>query len=141
MIILGKARISEVTAYFNSNIKSVWNVVTNNSDYKWRSDIKKIEILNSGKEFIEYTNSGNATRFIITKKIEYNEYEFNMENKMFTGFWNGHFSETETGGTKIIFKENILIKNPIINVLSYFLMDLKKMQNTYISDLKKKLGE
>lgn len=70
---MGKARTSEVTAYFNSNIKSVW-----------------------------------------------------MENKMFTGFWTGYFLETETGGTKIIFKENILIKNSIIKILSYFFMDLKK---------------
>ncbi len=60
---------------------------------------------------------------------------------MFTGFWTGHFSETENGGTKIVFVENIFIKNPIIKILSYFFMDLKKMQNTYILDLKKKLGE
>ncbi|GKX65705.1 hypothetical protein [Inconstantimicrobium mannanitabidum] len=137
---MGKARTSEVTAYFNSNINAVWDVVTNNKDCEWRSDIEKIEILNEG-EFIEYTGNGNSTKFIITKKKSYSEYEFNMENKMFTGSWTGHFSETENGGTKIIFKENILIKNPIIRVLSYFLMDLKKMQNTYILDLKKKLVE
>lgn len=136
-----KARTSEVTAYFDSDIKSVWNVVTNNKDYKWRSDIERIEIVDDGKEFVEYVHSGNSTKFIITKKNEYSEYEFNMENKMFTGFWTGHFSETETGGTKIIFIENISVKNPIIKVLAYFIMDLKKMQNTYISDLKKKLGE
>jgi len=138
---LGKARISEITAYFNSNIKSVWSVVTNNSNCKWRSDIERIEIINHGKEFIEYTHNGNATKFIITKKNEYSEYEFNMGNKMFTGFWSGNFSETETGGTKIVFKETIFIRNPIIKVLSYFFMDLKKMQNTYISDLTKELGE
>lgn len=137
---MGKVRTSEVTTYFNSNIKVVWDVVTNNKEYKWRSDIEKIEILNEG-EFIEYTGNGNSTKFIITKKKPYSEYEFNMKNKMFTGSWTGHFFETENGGTKIIFKENILIKNPIIRVLSYFLMDLKKMQNTYILDLKKKLGE
>lgn len=138
---MGKARISEITAYFNSNIKSVWDVVTNNSDYNWRSDIKRIEVLNDGKEFIEYTHNGNATKFTITKKNEYSEYKFNIENKMFTGSWSGYFSETEAGGTKIIFKESIFIKNPIIKVLSYILMDLKKIQNTYILDLKKELGE
>ena len=60
---------------------------------------------------------------------------------MFTGFWTGTFSETEAGGTKIVFKENIFIKNPIIWFLSFFLMDLRKIQDTYISDLKKELGE
>lgn len=138
---MSKARISEVTAYFNSDIKSVWDVVTNTSDCKWRSDIERIEVLSDGKEFVEYTHGGNATKFMITKKNEHTQYEFNMENKMFNGFWSGYFSKTEDGGTKIIFKENIFIKNPIIRVISYFIMDLKKLQNTYISDLKKELGE
>lgn len=139
--ILGKSRVSEITAEFNSNIKSLWNTVTDNNDYSWRSDIERIEIYNDKKEFIEYTHNGIATKFTITKKDKYSEYAFNMENKMFTGFWIGHFSETENGGTKIIFKENIFIKNPIIIVISYLFMDLKKIQNTYISDLRKKLGE
>ncbi|OSB18721.1 hypothetical protein B2H94_06325 [Clostridium sporogenes] len=136
-----KPRTAEVTAHLQSDIKFVWNVVTNNNDYKWRSDIEKIEIINDGKEFIEYTPNGITTKFFITKKEEYSQYEFSMGNKMFTGFWTGHFSETENGGTKIVFVENIFIKNPIIKILSYFFMDLKKMQNTYILDLKKKLGE
>ncbi|WP_026884582.1 hypothetical protein [Clostridium akagii] len=136
-----KPKISEVTAYFNSNVESVWNAVTNNIDYKWRSDIEKIEIVNAGKEFIEYTHRGNTTKFVITKNKKYSEYEFNMGNKMFTGFWTGHFSKTEIGGTKVIFNENIFVRNPIINALWYFFVDLKKIQNTYILDLKKKLGE
>lgn len=136
-----KERISQITAYFSSNIKSVWNVVTNNSDYKWRSDIEKIEIVNAGKEFIEYTQRGNSIKFIITKRNQYSEYEFNMGNKIFTGYCTGHFSETENGGTKMIFTENISVKNPVIKVLSYYFMDLNKKQNTYIMDLKKKLGE
>ncbi|EKN37862.1 hypothetical protein CFSAN001627_24731 [Clostridium botulinum CFSAN001627] len=116
-----KPRTAEVTAYLQSDIKSVWNVVTNNNDYKWRSDIEKIEIINDGKEFIEYTPSGIATKFFITKKEEHSQYKFSMGNKMFTGFWTGHFSETKNGGTKIVFVENIFIKNPIIKILSYFL--------------------
>lgn len=139
--ILGKARVAEITAEFNSDVESVWNTVTNNSDYNWRSDIERVEIYNDGKEFFEYTHNGIATKFIITKKDKFREYAFDMENEMFTGFWTGHFSETESGGTKIVFKENILIKNPIIRIISYIFMDLKKMQNTYISDLRKKLGE
>ena len=139
--ILGKARVAEITAEFNSNIKAVWDTVTNNNEYSWRSDIERVEVYNDGKEFIEYTHNGIDTKFVITNKDEYSEYAFNIENKMFTGFWNGSFSETENGGTKIVFKENIFIKNPIIRVISYCFMDLKKIQNTYISDLRKKLGE
>lgn len=88
-----------------------------------------------------FGESKSITNSSIFKKNEYSEYEFNIENKRFTGFWTGYFSETETGGTKIVFTENIFIKNPIIKVLSYFFMDLRKMQKIYVSDLKKKLGE
>jgi hypothetical protein len=136
-----RERKSEIIAYLNSDIKSVWDVVTNNRDFKWRSDIEGIEIFNDGKEFIEYHKKGASTKFKITKKREFREYEFNMENKMFTGFWTGYFFEVENGGTKIIFKENIFIKNPIIAILSYIFMNLKKIQTTYVEDLKKKLRE
>lgn len=42
----------------------------------------------------------------------------------------------ETGETKIIF-----FNNSIIKILSYFLIDLNKMQNIYISNFKKELSE
>lgn len=138
---MSKARQSEIIAIFKSDIKTVWNVVTNNSDYKWRSDIERIDIIDNGNAFVEYTPNGISTKFIITKKDLYNRYEFNIENRNFTGFWIGNFSRTENEGTKIVFTENIFIKNLLIRVLSYLFMDLKKIQNTYVLDLKRKLGE
>jgi hypothetical protein len=139
---MSKARKSKIIAIFKSDIKSVWEVVTNNTDYMWRSDIKRIDIINNGEAFVEYYKpSGISTKFIITKKDLYKTYEFNMENKNFIGSWTGEFYETENGETKIIFTENIVIRNPLVKILSYLFMDLKKIQNIYISDLKKKLGE
>ena len=138
---MSKARKSEITATLKTDIKTVWDVVTNNNDYKWRSDIERIEIIDNGNTFIEYTPNGISTKFTITKKNLYNRYEFNLENKNFTGSWVGDFSEIEKGGTKIVFTENIFIKSPIIRVVSYLFMDLKKIQNNYILDLKRKLGE
>jgi hypothetical protein len=137
----GLMRKSEITAEFKSDLKTVWEVVTNNSQYNWRSDLGKVEVLKNGEEFIEYTKDGFSTQFRITKKEAYSQYEFEMQNKNFTGYWIGSFSETKEGGTKICFKENVTIKNPIVEILSYLFMDLKKIQMTYIQDLKKKLGE
>ena len=108
-------RKSEIVAEFTSDIQKVWNIVTNNEDYKWRSDLERIEISDKGRTFIEYTKNGFQTKFIITKKIECS--------------------------TKIIFTEHIYINNPIIEVLSYLFMNLKKIQVTYVNDLRKKLGE
>ncbi len=138
---MSKARIAQKTVYFTSDIKKVWDIVTNNSDYAWRSDIKSVEILSDGNEWLEYYDNGKFTKFILKKKNKYNEYVFEMENPMFTGIWTGYFDELESGGTKAIFTENIFIKNPLIKVISYLLWDLKGIQAVYIRDLKTKLGE
>ncbi|MCS4480576.1 hypothetical protein JQ035_11660 [Clostridium botulinum] len=134
-----KPRTAEVTAYLQSDIKSVWNVVTNNNDYKWRSDIEKIEIINDEKEFIEYTPSGIATKFFITKKEECSQYKFSMGNKMFTGFWTGHFQK-QKWWNKDSFCRNIFIK---IQSLRFYLIFYGFKENAkyiYIR-FKKKLGE
>jgi hypothetical protein len=47
---MSKPRMAEITVYFKSDVKTVWNVLTNNEAYKWRSDIKKIETT-KGKVF------------------------------------------------------------------------------------------
>lgn len=134
-------RISTITAAFTSDIKKVWDVVTDNTDVSWRSDLSQIEILEDGNAFIEYTKDGFSTNFKITVKKPYERYEFDIENKNMTGHWIGVFSRTNDGGTKIDFTEEIHIRNPIMRVLSYLFMNLKKIQQIYVNDLKKKLGE
>ncbi|MGO0907500.1 SRPBCC family protein [Clostridioides difficile] len=135
-----KCRVSEITAYFNTDVETVWNIVTDNSDYKWRSDISKIEVSDDGSTFIEYNKDGNSTKFTVTEKTKNKLYKFNMENKFFYGNWQGEFFE-EDGKTKIVFIENIYVKNPIIKILSYLFMNLKKIQLQYVEDLKRKLNE
>ncbi len=66
---MSKARIAQKTVYFTSDIKKVWDIVTNNSDYAWRSDIKSVEILSDGNEWLEYYDNGKFTKFILKKKI------------------------------------------------------------------------
>lgn len=138
---MAKARIAEKTVYFKSKVDAVWNVLTNNEDYKWRSDIKKIEPIEDGSQWLEYYDNKNYTKFTLVEKAEYIKYVFNMENKMFYGNWTGHFYPTKTGGTKLIIIENIFIKNPIVRIVSYLFWDLNKIQDIYIRDLKNKLQE
>ncbi len=134
-------RKSNIIATFNANVSTVWDVVTNNEKYSWRSDLSKIEILDDGNKFIEYTKDGFTTYFTITTKQEYERYEFDLENNNMKGHWIGIFTTTENGGTKIDFTEEIHIKNPLMEILSYIFMNLRKIQETYIMDLKKELGE
>ena len=134
-------RKSNITATFKADIHTIWDIITNNKDYAWRSDLSKIIILKDSNSFTEYTKDGYQTDFTITVKEPYSRYEFNMENKNFTGHWIGIFSETQNKGTKIDFTEELHIKSPIMELLSHLFMNLKKMQETYIADLRKKLGE
>jgi len=59
-------RKSNIIAIFNADIQTVWNIVTNNENYSWRSDLSKIEIIGNEEEFIEHTKEGFQTIFTIT---------------------------------------------------------------------------
>ena len=43
--------VSKIQAVFHSDIENVWNIVTSLENYKWRSDLSRIEIINE-KQFI-----------------------------------------------------------------------------------------
>lgn len=126
--------ISNVKATLQVDIERVWEIVTSLYDYSWRSDLSKIEILEYGKKFIEYTRSGYATTFTITTFEPMKRYEFDMENDNMSGHWIGVFSKID-GKTEISFTENIIPKKWIMK--PFVGMYLKKQQDTYISDLRK----
>lgn len=125
-------------ANFCNPMETVWNIVTDNTAYAWRSDVVRIEVSDDGNNFTEFTKGGFETQFTITLKNPYERYEFDMKNKNMNGHWTGIFSR-DGSGTKIEFTEEVEVSNPIMNlfVKSY----LKKQQETYVMDLKKLLGE
>ena len=125
-------------ANFCNPMETVWNIVTDNTAYAWRSDVVRIEVSDDGNNFTEFTNGGFETQFTITLKNPYERYEFDMKNKNMNGHWTGIFSK-DGSGTKIEFTEEVEVSNPIMNlfVKSY----LKKQQETYVIDLRKSLGE
>lgn len=129
---------STVIATFESDITKVWNVVTDNTIFAWRSDLSKIIVSDDGKKFVEFAKNGFETQFEITLKTPYERYEFDMKNKNMSGHWIGIFSKRGSG-TQIEFCEEVTVANPIMNL--FISPYLKKQQTRYISDLKKALGE
>ena len=129
---------STITVTFKADIKKVWEVVTNNNNYEWRSDLSKIDVSVDGNSFTEYAKNNFPTKFTITLKKPYERYEFDMTNKNMNGHWIGGFSHVNDG-TRIEFTEEVSVNNLIMNLFvgSY----LKKQQSLYIADLKKELGE
>jgi hypothetical protein len=129
---------STMTAVFCSDIQKVWDVVTDNENCAWRSDISKVETSDSGQVFSEYTKDGFPTTFTITSKKPLELYEFEMKNRHMQGRWQGIFSR-KNGQTHIEFTEEVSVKNPIMNLFAKTY--LRKQQTTYIADLRKALGE
>ncbi|MGY3765402.1 polyketide cyclase [Vagococcus vulneris] len=132
-------RVSKIEWEMGSNIKKVWETVTNLDDCDWRSDLSKIEKINEQK-FIEHFKSGGQTTFVITDKEFCKKYCFDMENKFFIGTWTGIFIKLDTQKTKLIFSEELNIKNPFIWALSFLVMNLKRIQKEYMQDLERKLS-
>lgn len=128
--------ISNIKATFPSNIENVWNTVTSLTNYAWRSDLSKIEILNK-KQFVEYTKEGYATTFTITLTEPYKRWEFDMENDNMKGHWIGIFS-SKGQMTEIDFTEEVTAKKFVMK--PFIKTYLKKQQTLYISDLRKALS-
>lgn len=120
--------------------KKVWDVVVNSADTNWRSDLTKTEVLSENK-FKEYFKNGGETIFTITEKTPYTRYHFNMKNQFFDGSWCGTFEMISEQKTRIVFKEKLNIKNPVIWCASFFRMNLKTMQKQYVDDLEMYLKE
>ena len=133
-----KEKISTATQVVDSKIEDVWNTITNNKDWKWRTDLEDLKIIND-KEFIEYSKGGFEVYFKITKKEKYKIYAFDMDSKAFSGKWKGNFKELANGRTKITFTESIKYKKFFYKIFASIFVNLKKIQDTYMRDLKDKL--
>lgn len=129
--------ISNFKATFDCELDTVWNLVTSLDDFLWRSDLKKIEVLETGKKFIEHTKDGYATSFTITAFEPMKRYAFDMENENMRGHWVGLFSH-DCEKTIIDFTEDVrskkFVMKPFVGIY------LRKQQATYMADLKRALN-
>ncbi len=122
--------IKEVLPY---DIDKVWSVIRNIEAYpQWRTDVYKVEILDSTR-FIEYGKNAFSTTFLITKEEEPFLWEFDIDNANIHGHWIGTLQKTENG-TEVEFSEAISVKKIIFKpfVKAY----LKKQQSRFMEDLK-----
>ncbi len=122
-----------IKATFKCEVQKVWDIVTSLSEYSWRSDLSKIEIVNEN-QFIEYTSDGYATTFTITSNKPYQRWEFDMENDNIKGHWTGVFSENNKE-THVDFTEDVTAKK--IFMKPFIKQYLKNQQSQFIADLYK----
>ncbi len=128
---------SNIKTVFDCDRDKLWDTITDNHNYAWRTDLSKIEIIDE-THFVEYTSDNYPTSFTITKKEKLDIYEFEIKNTNLKGKWIGRFRELENGTIELDFTEQIETTNWIMKLLAK--PYLKKMQKRYIKDLKKELN-
>ena len=129
---------SNIKKQFSCDKNKLWDIITDNSNYKWRTDLLKIEI-NDETHFIEYTTNNFPTYFTITAKEKLKEYKFDLENTNLKGKWIGIFKELPNGNIELDFTEEIEVKNFIMKLLAK--PYLKSQQKKYMKDLEKELNK
>lgn len=127
---------SNIKAVFKSDIRKVWETVLAIENYKWRSDLNKVEVI-SEKQFIEYTKDGYPTTFTVTAVELYKRWEFDMENTNMKGHWSGVFT-SRGKETEIEFTEYVTAKKLFLKPFVKFY--LKKQQKQFVTDLEKELS-
>ena len=129
---------SNIKKEFNCDIERLWNIITDNTKYTWRSDLSKIEIIDD-THFIEYSKNNYPTYFTITSKVNLKEYTFDIENTNIKGKWIGIFKKIDNDNVLLDFTEEIETNNFIMKLLakSY----LKSQQKRYMNDLEKELNQ
>ena len=126
---------SKVTVHFSCPVERVWQVVTDLSNTAWRSDLKRVEVLDE-IHFVEHTKSGYATNFTVTACEPLRRWAFTMENDNMSGSWEGCF-ETAADGARLHCTETVNAKRWWMRpfVPGY----LRRHQRLYLDDLRREL--
>ena len=126
---------SRVTVEFPCPVERVWQVVTDLSHTTWRSDLKRVEVLDEA-HFVEYSKSGYATHFAVTAWEPPHFWAFTMGNGNMSGSWEGIFEAAE-GGTRLHCIETVNARRWWLRpfVPGY----LKRQQKRYLDDLRREL--
>lgn len=120
---------------FQTDLDTLWDVITNNNDYSWRSNIKEIKVLDD-KKFVEIDNDGVETEFTIITFDKNKKYEIDYENEDLKGHWVGLFYLTSQGA-ELDMVEDVEAKNALLSL--FVPKTLKQMREVYIEDIQRAL--
>ena len=108
---------SNIKKQFSCDRNKLWNIITDNYNYAWRSDLSKIVIIDD-THFVEYTTNNFPTYFTITAKEKLKEYKFDLKNANLKGRWIGIFKELPNGNIELDFTEEIEVNSFIMKLLA-----------------------
>lgn len=140
-LLLPQKRIVTKQTVYNASVETVYNTVINNKDWKYRTSLEDLRIVETNGDFEiwEEISQGNTIRFKTKEKRPFTFYSFKMNSNFFQGEWFAEFESIENGKTRFTATELITYKNPLIRVVGYTFMDLGKFMETYQSELRNKI--
>jgi len=141
-LLLPDERIVSRQSVFPVTPEVLYSVVTNNENWKYRSGLKNLVIIEKDGEheiWDEITKDGAVIRFSTKEKKPFTFYSFEMNSKMFSGYWTATFEPVNEREILFTATEYISVKNPFIKTLSYLFFDIGKLMDDYQNDLKNKI--
>ena len=139
---LPKERIVTRSSVFEVSQVVLYQIVTDNTDWQYRTDLKDLVIIERNGEietWNEIAKNGAVIKFNTKEKVPFSLYSFTMESNLFSGYWTADFKENDGGGTLLTATEYVRMKNPFIRTLSYLFFNLGSFMEMYQIDLQKKV--
>ena len=140
-LLLPNMRTMTKQAVYDASIETVYNIVTNNSNWEYRTFLDDLKIIGTNGEFEiwDKISGGITIRFKTKEKRPYTFYSFEMDSKFFKGEWFAEFEIIDNGKTRLSATETIEYKNLFIRVIGYAFMNLDKYMETFQNELRNKL--
>jgi len=143
-MLLPNERTFVKTAILKANPQQVWDLITDiKGQEQWRDDVKTIEMLNTKKgaeKWTEIPKKGRPITFQVKQYQPPNRFDIKIVESDIEGYWEGRI-EAYNDGSKIEFKEVVIIKNPYFKIVSRIFFDLNATMDLYLTNLTTKLGE
>lgn len=127
-LLLPETRSLSKTAIFNAPIERIYQLITDNRHWQYRSSLDDLQIVadSDGKEIWLETTGSITIRFETLEKRCPDYYSFKMKHRLFDGTWVAQLEALSASRTRFTATENIRYKNPIIRSIGYALMNLDK---------------
>lgn len=140
-LLLPRKRTLTKQTVYRAPIDTVYHTVTNNRDWKYRTSLEDLKIIESDgdTEIWDEISGGNVIRFHTKEKQPFTFYSFEMDCKFFRGEWFAGFETVENGNTRFTATESIEYKNPFLRVIGYVFVDLDAYMETYQNELRDQL--
>lgn len=129
---------------FQAPPETVFAVVSNNRDWRYRTSLDDLRILETdgrGWEVWEERSQERTIRFTTQAKEPPSFYAFTMQGEGFSGRWQARFEPLPGGRTRFTATEYIVFAGTFMRLMGWCCMDLAGYMRTYQEDVRRKLGE